>query len=167
MGARRSRDPITKFLAEFANRRVVCHKTPAQKVRGEVSVGVDPEPAGGSSIGLRRILRLFAPPFQTNTGWDIFRLPRPNNSRPFDSRRSDKGAFLLRPRAPYQSAAQALVTFRSGRAISPTTGLFGQIGDRAVIDDPGFLIRFLVCRFFFLDRFETGSGRPLISWASQ
>jgi CubicO group peptidase (beta-lactamase class C family) len=38
-------DPITKFLPEFANRRVVCHKTPTQKVRGEVSVGVDVEPA--------------------------------------------------------------------------------------------------------------------------
>jgi CubicO group peptidase (beta-lactamase class C family) len=38
-------DPITKFLPEFANRCVVCHKLPAQKVRGEVSVGVDVEPA--------------------------------------------------------------------------------------------------------------------------
>jgi CubicO group peptidase (beta-lactamase class C family) len=45
-------DPITKFLPEFANRRVVCHRAPAQKVRREVSVGVDLEPA-------RRVITIF------------------------------------------------------------------------------------------------------------
>ena len=38
-------DPISKFLPEFANRSVTCHKRPAQKLRGEISVGVDTEPA--------------------------------------------------------------------------------------------------------------------------
>jgi CubicO group peptidase (beta-lactamase class C family) len=38
-------DPIAKYLPEFANRTVACHKRPGQRLRGETSVGVDTEPA--------------------------------------------------------------------------------------------------------------------------
>ncbi|HEX3917448.1 MAG TPA: serine hydrolase domain-containing protein [Caulobacteraceae bacterium] len=38
-------DPISKFLPEFANRTVACHKPALGKARGELSTGVDAEPA--------------------------------------------------------------------------------------------------------------------------
>ncbi len=38
-------EPISKFLPEFANRKVACRKSPAEKVRGEISIGVDVTPA--------------------------------------------------------------------------------------------------------------------------
>jgi CubicO group peptidase (beta-lactamase class C family) len=38
-------EPIAKYLPEFGNRTVMTHKRPAQRLRGEISVGVDTEPA--------------------------------------------------------------------------------------------------------------------------
>lgn len=38
-------DPVSKFLPEFARRKVACRRTAADKVRGEIVGGVDVEPA--------------------------------------------------------------------------------------------------------------------------